>query len=163
QLHALEEAAGPLGPRVAGDQRPEALVVAGLDQVHQLVHEDVVDDVLRHGAQPAGQPDAAFGRGARTPAAVLVVHPSDADRRRELRRTSTSAGSSPVVLRPVRAAGTARPTGKLSAAAELSGAEEAEPGTEAPYPPTTGCARTTTRGRVRFVRSVDIPGTPLPR
>ena len=37
QLDSLEEPARPLGPRVARDQRPERLVVPGLEQVDQLL------------------------------------------------------------------------------------------------------------------------------
>ena len=80
ELDPSRNPARPLGPRVAGDQRPEALVVPGLEQVHQLVHEHVVDDVVGHRPQPAGQPDAAVGRRAGTPAPVLVVHPAHAGR-----------------------------------------------------------------------------------
>ena len=64
---ADEVALGPLGLRVAVDPGPELRVVAGLEQVRQLVHQHVVDHPRGHPLQPRGQPDRPVTRACRSP------------------------------------------------------------------------------------------------
>lgn len=68
ELLGHEKAAGPLGARVPVHDLPEAGAVAGLDEVGELVHDDVVDDPLGVVAQGGGEPDTPVVDGARPPA-----------------------------------------------------------------------------------------------
>src|SRR3954465_15138621 len=76
---------------------------------------------------------------------------------------SAGSSSAPPPPPPPRVAGIARPPDRTAGGTELSGASGVEPGTEAPYPATAGCARTTTPGRVWFVRPVDTAAARLAR
>ena len=72
----LQVAHGALRARVAADPGPERLVVAGFEQVRQLVDEHVVDDPGRRVAQALADPDRAVGRGARRPAGAHRAAPT---------------------------------------------------------------------------------------
>lgn len=68
ELLRHEEAAGPLGAGVAVDDLPEARPVAGLDEMGELVHDDVVDDPRRTLDERGGETDGAVVDGAGPPA-----------------------------------------------------------------------------------------------
>ncbi len=76
RVEALQVADRPLGARVAVHPRPEPGVVAGLEQVRQLVDQHVVDDPPGCVAQALAQPDRAVGRACRTPTASASAAPS---------------------------------------------------------------------------------------
>ena len=105
---ALQVAHRPLGARVAVHPRPEPRVVAGFEQVGQLVHEHVVDHPAGRVAQPLADPDGAVDRGAGRPAGAHRRHPAHRGRARPDRRGS--GGTAP------RCAGAARrrPCGRAS-------------------------------------------------
>ena len=73
---AEQVALGPLGLRVAVDPGPERRVVAGLEQVGELVDEHVVDHPRRHPLQPRGEPDRAVAGRAGAPARASGCRPS---------------------------------------------------------------------------------------
>ena len=85
---AVEPGLRLLGPRVTGDQRPEARVVAGLEQVGELVDEHVVDHPAGHVLEPTRQPDRAVRRRARAPAAAAGCRPTAPRSARRGRRAS---------------------------------------------------------------------------
>ena len=67
-----EEAASPLGLRVAVDEDLEGGGVVGHHQVGELVHQHVVEDPRWPARQPGGDADVAGGGGARPPARALL-------------------------------------------------------------------------------------------
>jgi hypothetical protein len=75
--HAHQEPSGALGLGIAVDQFPEAGAVAGLLQVGQLVHQDVVAHKSRHLGYAVGNADRAPGWRAASSALGLVGHPAD--------------------------------------------------------------------------------------
>jgi hypothetical protein len=79
RLHALgdEEAGGPLGERVAGDEGLERRPVPGLHEVGELVDDHVVEHPAREGREPGREPDGAVPGRARPPPGALVVDPAD--------------------------------------------------------------------------------------
>ncbi len=72
------DAGSPWPARPAGSGPPSAQnrVVAGLEQVRELVDQHVVDDPLRHPLQPRREPDGAVARRAGAPPGLLVVDPA---------------------------------------------------------------------------------------
>ena len=68
-VDAGEERARLEQARVARHPRLEVGAVVGDEQVHELVQQDVVDDVARASRQPVGEPDRAVEPACTTPSA----------------------------------------------------------------------------------------------
>ena len=76
----LQVADRPLGPGEAVHPRPEPLVVAGLQQVGELVDEHVIEHPRGHVAQALTDPDRAVGGRAGRPARAHRRHPAQGRR-----------------------------------------------------------------------------------
>jgi putative hydrolase len=153
--HALEVAAGALGPRVALDQRPEPPARARARAGGPARDQHVVDHPLRHALQPRRQPDGPLGRRARAQREPCrVVQRSLAGRapplqpaRRQLRcallelvvaRAAAARPSSPAGRSSRRPSGPPRP-GSCGPAPARPAARPG--GTPTPSAAASGCAR----------------------
>lgn len=71
ELHAREESLSPVDVGKSCDGSMEFCVVAADVQMHEFVHEDVIDDIRRSRAQPCRETDAAVNGRAGTPPLTL--------------------------------------------------------------------------------------------